>query len=94
MLWTAPREMAKEKLFHRMWQENEKLKLEIKELQVDLEIENEKVLQMQRNHQKNLTNHGEMLDKLKERNYYQINQIMYLILFNIKILTFHFIQLL
>lgn len=65
---TAPREMAKEKVLHKMWSDNEKTREKIMELQAELQA-NELKLQLQLD-EKNakMTELQETRDQLNEEN--------------------------
>lgn len=77
MTWTAPREMAKEKLFHRLWYENERIKLEIDEHEKILELDKDTIHRMKEDHQINAKNHCKMLRQMRETNNDEINRKMY-----------------
>lgn len=78
MSWTAPREMAKEKLFHQLWYENEKNQLEINEQQRILQLDKDNINQLKIDHLENLENHCETLKEIKEANNDEINRKMYM----------------
>lgn len=76
MLWTAPKDMEKEKRLHRMWQENEHERVRISQLQAVLKCKENEMAKIERKNLSEIENHIGIVDETEQSNIDEINGIM------------------
>lgn len=74
---TAPKAMAKEKVLHKMWTENEKRKVKISELRDMLKAQEQKFEKNASMKTESIVAHNQKIKQLQEKNFIEINKEMY-----------------